>query len=126
MKHSAPLSVHSIVRMLLYSSDISSELDEDQTKDYLSISQLIKFNMVKKKKTSSKVLHHLKENETPLTLYTALMVLSKTRKERLVNELEKNGLSVSYKTVIDIQKTITKQLCKVYQEGGEVCPPYLQ
>ena len=54
------------------------------------------------------------------------MIHLKTRKKGLIEKLADCGLSVPYKYVMDIQPTITKQLCKLYNESGSGCPPRLQ
>jgi hypothetical protein len=43
-----------------------------------------------------------------------------------VSALAGYGMSVSYDRVQDIELSVTKQLCKVFQEKGFVCPPTLK
>ena len=55
-----------------------------------------------------------------------LMVHSNTRKKNLIEELNKYGLSISYKRILGIQNSITKQLCKFYNVQRSVGAPRLQ
>ena len=54
------------------------------------------------------------------------MLHSKTWKKGIVSALAGYGMSVSYDRVQDIELSVTKQLCKVFQEKGVVCPPTLK
>ena len=55
-----------------------------------------------------------------------LMVHLRTRKISLIEELNKYGLSISYKRILEIQNSITNQLCILYNLQRSVCPPRLQ
>ena len=68
----------------------------------------------------------LKTNEPPFPVKIGLLVHAKTRKMSIVEKLAEEGLSISYNRVKDIQETITKQLCKKYNEEEIVCPPLLK
>ena len=50
----------------------------------------------------------------------------RTRKKGIVSALAGYGMSVSYDRVQHIELSVTKQLCKVFQEKGVVCPPTLK
>ena len=55
-----------------------------------------------------------------------LMVHSRTRKKRRIEELNEYGLSISYKRILEIQNSITNQLYKLHDVQRSVCPPRLQ
>jgi hypothetical protein len=96
----------------------------------MAISQLIRFNTLKKPRkcnnSTPDSTRHLRKYETSFPLYTGLMLHSKTRKKGIVSALAGYGMSVSYDRVQDIELSVTKQLCKVFQEKGVVCPPTLK
>ena len=54
-----------------------------------------------------------------------LMVHSRTRKKGLIEQINKYGLSISYKRILEIQNSITNQLNKLYDVQRSVCPPRL-
>ena len=67
-----------------------------------------------------------KKYETAFPLYLGLMLHSKTRKKELVTDLASYGMSVSYDRVREVELSITKHLCKMYQELEVVCTPTLR
>ena len=110
--------VMSFINMVLNGSNVDTS-DKKRSSSALTIAQLLQFNTVKQKNKS-------KSNETPLPLYMGLMVHSRTRKKSLIEELNEYGLSISYKRILEIQNSITNQLCKLYNVQRSVCPPRLQ
>eukprot|EP00112_Aurelia_sp_Birch-Aquarium-sp1_P024416 Seg771.7 transcript_id=Seg771.7/GoldUCD/mRNA.D3Y31 product="hypothetical protein" protein_id=Seg771.7/GoldUCD/D3Y31 len=123
------MSLVTLISMIIGGTDITDNVATAESKIALTISQLIKFNVVKHKRRKAKEidsLRHSKELETPFPLYTGLLIHAKTRKKGIVNTFAQKGLSVSYERVQDVQLNVTKQLCKKYQEDGFVCPPNLK
>ena len=115
--------------MIMNGGDIDNKVSIKEQTAAMSIAQLIKFNTAKTKRRNipqTDFVRHSNGNETPFPLYLGLMLHSKTRKKGLVNNLARYGLSVSYKRVQNVQLAITKQLCKLYQNEGVVCPPSLK
>ena len=53
------------------------------------------------------------------------MVHSTTRKRKLVDRLASEGLRISNDRVMDIRRSISKQVCNQYQEEGYVYPSQL-
>jgi hypothetical protein len=127
-----PSSLFCLISMILGHSDIGLEDEEHKKKSKaaVAISQLIRFNTVKKPRKCNNSTpdntRHLRKYETSFPLYTGLMLHSKTRKKGIVSALAGYGMSVSYDRVQDIELSVTKQLCKVFQEKGVVCPPTLK
>ena len=54
-----------------------------------------------------------------------MLAHSKTRKKSIVDDLADEGLGIGYKRVLEIEETITQQLCEKYEKEGIVCPPSL-
>eukprot|EP00795_Rhopilema_esculentum_P004946 gene4946-21289_t len=120
----------SLVRMILGVSVIGGEPCElSNSRAATSISQLIRFNTIRKEKKHNGIvekIRHMKADETPFPLYIGLMIHSKTRKKGLVVNLAKHGIRVPYNRVQIFELAVTKQLCKIYRENGVVCPPSIQ
>ena len=90
----------------------------------LKLSQLVRFNAVKKNRTAMNC-RHSQKNEPPLSVLISLAVHSQTREKKIIEKLYSNGLCISYDRVIEIEKNITKDLCQKYKEAEIVCPPSL-
>ena len=90
----------------------------------LKLSQLVRFNAVKKKRIGMSC-RHSKKNEPPLTVLIGLTVHSQTREKKITKKLYSNWLCISYDRVIEIENSITEDLCQKYKEAEIVCPPSL-
>ena len=106
--------VMNFINMVLNDSNVDTS-----DKKALKIAQLLQFNTIKQKNKS-------KTNETPLPLYNGLMIHSRTKRKSLIEELNKYGLNISYKRILEIQNSIINQLCKLCDVQRSVCPPRLQ
>ena len=75
----------------------------------LSLSQLVTYNTVKKRKSSdpTSVPRHIKQRETPLSIYLAIKIHTATRSRKLIDTLHTYGLcNVSrMKDLREYQKT---------------------
>ena len=85
------------------------------------LSQLVRFNAVKKKRTGINCCH-TKKNEPPLPVLIGLAVYSQTGEKKIREKLYSNGLCISYDRVIEVENNITKDLCQKYKEAEIVCP----
>ena len=90
----------------------------------LKLSQLVRFNLVKKKRIGMNF-RHSKKSEPPLPVPTGLAVHSQTRGKKIIEKLYSNGLCMSYDRVIEIENNITKDLYQKYKEAEIICPPSL-
>ena len=125
-----PPSLCILISMILGHSVLEDDVHERKNTAAVSISQPIRFNAVKKQKnrraSKPETTRHLRKYETSVSLYTGLMLHSRTRKKGLVSALVEYGMSVSYDRIQDVELFITKQLCRVYQTKGIVCLLKLQ
>ena len=122
---SIPASLLSLVRMILWGSNVKE--DEIRGSSDLTISQLLMFNSKKNRRNSSdQDRRHDQTRETPLPIYLGVMIHSKTRKRNIVDNLYDLGLSISYDRVMNISTNLGNKLCDYYQSVNVVCPPYLQ
>ena len=108
---SVPAALKFFVSMLLNGHKKNEQDDISQAS--LTISQLIYLNT---RGTTSTVInaHHCKEREPPLPLYLGLNIHTQTRSKKLVNNLYKLGLSISYDRVIELENSLATAVCKCY------------
>ena len=71
-------------------------------------------------------MHHRRERECPLPVYTALKIHGETRKRSLVNVMHKLGLCISYDRVMDISTDLANSVTAQFEKEGVVCPPKLR
>ncbi|CAC5391641.1 HARBI1 [Mytilus coruscus] len=119
-KKSVPRSLLTLVNMLLYGPDITTDSFSQET---LSIAQMLVFNSHKRIQKSNR---HAKSRETPSHMYLGIVIHCQTRKRGLIDKMYKLGLSVSYDRILSVSASLTNTLCKQYQEDGYVCPPSLR
>ena len=123
---SVPPHILHLVSMILEGGTVNRDLSESQQRIATNISELLRFNAVKRtRRSSAQNFHHSAENEPPLPVAVGLVVHSKTRKKALVETLHTEGLSISYDRVMKIRSSISSQICEGYREIGFVCPPTL-
>ena len=83
---SVPTSLMMLVRIILEGTNISSTAYAATFQAALTISQLIKFNSVKRKhRESTTFVRHAVSQETSLPVYLGLMIHSKPRKRSLIH-----------------------------------------
>ena len=88
-KEAVPDCVLALVRMILNGPSIESQKETSElwTKIARSLSQLLMFNVKKStKKGAISKIRHDKSRETPLAIYTGLMIHVKTRKRGLIEK----------------------------------------
>ena len=90
----------------------------------ISISQLIMLNSLSKPKSesSSSKRYRLNHKETPLTIYTGLLVHHQTRKRNLVDQLHSLGLSASYDRISQIETAVANDISFRFNLENVICP----
>ena len=79
--NSVPPSLVSLVKMILYGTNIVSQLENSSSQAALTIAQLLQFNCYScRRETSSNYGRQSKDRETPLPLYVGLPVHAQTCK----------------------------------------------
>lgn len=110
------------VSSLLEGRESNSKIAKDIAEN---IAQIIEFNCVKRRKSGVEHARHNIEREQPLTIYLGLMIHSETGQRKLVDELNRMGLSISYSRVMDIERALATKVCEKYIQDDCVCPPSL-
>ena len=119
---SVPQTLRSLIAMIMGGTSIktqSSNIVESQAA--LTVSQLIRFNSVLRRRKDSKTNYHAKERETPLPMYVGILLHAETRKRGLVDKLCDLGLSVSYNRVLEISSELGNKVSAQFQAGNVVC-----
>ena len=117
-----------LISLILDDNTLSNEAGRCTQNEAIKVnlSQLIKFNSVRKKRRLSDNVRYSKTNEPPFPVKIGLLIHSATRKKSLINELANDGLSINYQRVMEIQEDITQYLCTKYNREALVCPPQLK
>ena len=93
---SVPQSLRSLIKMITGGASIktqSSNIVENQAA--FTVSQLIRFNSVVRRRKDSQAIYHTKDREIPLPTYLGLLVHAETKKKGLVDKVCDLGLSFS-------------------------------
>ena len=130
-KDSVPKTLLTLISMILNGSDLTAQNEHNQSSQNqacLSVSQMIMFNSFKRQQDLNNMVcdRHSKDRELPLPVHLGLRTYSQTRQSKLIDEMFRLGLSVSYDRVLKIENTIVRSLCTEFDEEGVVCPPNLK
>ena len=103
-----------LLQMMLEGTNVSLLVD-NKTRA-VGLSQLVKFNVIKRMREQS-VLHvrHKNPRETPLTVYIGLYIHSKTRKRSMRNKFSSLGLCISFIRVDENHLAIMQKVCQQYR-----------
>jgi hypothetical protein len=127
-QEAVPESLKTLVGIILGGPDIktqSSKMIDAQTT--LTISQLILFNAIKRRRKESTSNYHSTNREPPLPVYLGLMLHAETRKRGLVDKLyELLGLSIHYDRVLELSTEMGNNVCRHFEAEGVVCPLQLR
>ena len=82
--------------MILEGKKINSESSYANNQVAISLAQLIKFNIVKRKRRETRICpRHTLSQKTPLPVYLGLMIHSTTRVKGIIEKLAMLGLSIT-------------------------------
>ena len=124
---SVPQSLRSLIEMIMGGASIktqTSNIVENQAA--LTVSQLIRFNSVVRRRKDSQATYHSKDRETPLPAYLGLLVHAETRKKGLIDKLCDLGLSISYNRVLEISSEMGNRVGARFETEKAVCPSNLK
>ena len=107
---SVPKSLLVLLRMILEGTKINSESSYVNYQAALSLAQLIKFNIVKRERSETRICpRHTLSQKIPLPVYLGLMTHSITRMKGIIERLAILGLSITYNYVSEMQEQEMKQ-----------------
>ena len=110
--------------MILYIPDLKGEISESQACN--TISQLLLHNAKKRKGVSKGSGRHNYQREPPVPLCIGLNLHTQTRSKKLIDNLEKLGLSVSYDRILQLESLLAKNVCEQFKLEGIVSPDNLR
>ena len=119
-----PTTLKSLVSLILSGPNLKDQ-DKKESQACLTISQLIFFNVKKRSDSPAKPRHTL-AREPPLPLYIGLNIHQLTRSKKIVQQLYKMGICISYDRVIEIEDEIATSICERFTEEGVVAPACLR
>ena len=70
--------------------------------------------------------HHVRSQECPLPVYTALKIHGTTRERSLIDIFFKLGMCILYDRVLSISTHITNSVIDRYKKDGLACPSILR
>ena len=113
-----------LISMILYGPDLKGEISESQACN--TTSQLLLHNAKKQKGASKSSGRHKYQREPPVPLYIGLNLHTQTRSKKVIDNLEKLGLSVSYDRILQLEHLLAKNVCEQFKLEGIVCPHNLR
>lgn len=117
-------NINTLISQILYGAVFKSSQHTQQTK---SITQTIIHNAKLKTATYLPVnTRNSLSQEMPLQIYIGLNIHSTTRSKKLINQMYRLGLSISYNRVCNIENSMAMALCQQFQNDGIVCPSNLR
>lgn len=120
-------SMMTLVGMIMGGSNIVQQSSNaTDTQAILTVSQLIRQNVIIRRREGSTSHYHSVDRETPLAIYVRLLIHARTRKRELIDRMYDLGLSVSYDRVLTISKDLGNEVCARYEAEHVVCPANLR
>ena len=108
--------------MVLCGTNTRQDTAQSVNRATSSITQLILFNSIKRCRPDTTPKRHNLSREIALPLYLGLLVHSKTRQRDLIDTLYHEGLSVSYKRLLEFTTELANQEIQRYEHEGVICP----
>ena len=126
-QESVPQSLMALIGMVMAGPNIVQQSSNaTDTQAMLSVSQLVRHNIIIRRRVGSTSHYHSIDREPPLPIYLGLLIHARTRKRGLIDKLYDLGLSVSYDRVLSISKDMGNEVCARYEAEHVVCPTNLR
>ena len=103
----------------------TGDVESSKLSPALVLSQLLAFNSAKKR-SSTGAFRSNADHETPVAIYIAFLIHSKTRSEDLVNKLHSLGLCISYDRLTTLSTYLGNSVIDQFEKDGQVCPTSLR
>ena len=127
-----PGQLRSFINILLQGPSILHEQNNDELQGQVhgrarvasSIAQQIIYNTcsVSHHTTTSANIRHNKDRETPFPLYLGLKLHGEGRQKKQISNANAFGMSVSYKRVMEIKRSMAQAVVKQFVNDGVVLP----
>ena len=121
---SVPIILTTFMQMLLDGPGIlKTQSPQRPSTAVKSLSQLITFNAVKQRSCAPERLpRHIRERETPLSIYIGIKLYVMTRKESIIDMLHEQGLCISYKRLRTLSTDLANSAIAHFKHVGVVVP----
>ena len=120
-------SLMSLVGMIMTGPNIEQQSSNaTDTQAMLTVSQLVRYNLIIRRRVGSSSQYHSVEREPPLPIYLGLLVHARTRKRGLIDKMCELGLSIPYNRVLSISTDLGNSVCSRYEAEHVVCPTNLR
>ena len=122
---SLPSSLKTLVSLILNGFNLKDQ-EKLESQACLTIGQLIFFNIKKRPTDSSLKPRHNLVREPPLPIYAGLNIHQHTRSKKLIQQLYRMGVCISYDRIMEIEDWIATSTCTRFAEDGVVSPACLR
>ena len=121
---SVPLALMSFLATLLQGPSIKDlQPEAEKTKITTSIAQEIMFNSVgRRSQKCESIPRHIKERETPASLYLAMKVFFQSGSESLLNTMHQHGLCIWYDRLRVLGTDMANSMIRHWEDIGVVPP----
>jgi hypothetical protein len=120
---SVPPSLKTLVEMILGGPNIRNRAANSvSAQAILTVSQLIQFNVMHRRRDNATGTYHTVDREPPLPVYLGLLIHAETRKRNLVEKFHNLGISVSYDRVLSLSTEMGNNICARFEAENVVCP----
>ena len=103
----------------------TGDVESSKLSPALVLSQLLAFNSAKKR-SSTGAFRSNADHETPVAIYIAFLIHSKTRSEDLVNKFHSLGLCISYDRLTTLSTYLGNSVIDQFEKDRLVCPTSLR
>ena len=110
---------------MLTGFESTDDVESSKLSPALVLAQLLPFNSAKNRKSTGAFRNNA-DHETPVAIYIAFLIHSKTRSEDLVNRLHSLGLCISYDRLSTLSTYLGNSVTDQFDKDGLVCPSSLR
>ena len=110
---------------MLTGFESADDVESSKLSPALVLAQLVAFNSAKKRSPTGAFRSNA-DHETPVAIYIAFLIHSKTRSEDLVNRLHSLGLCISYDRLTTLSTYLGNSVIDQFEKDGLICPPSLR
>lgn len=119
---SLPSSLKSLVSLILNGPNLKDQ-DRHETQACLTAAQVVLYNVKKRSSSRNDVkTRHTLQREPPIPIYIGLNIHQMTRSKKLIDQLYKMGISISYDRVMELEEWIATSVCEQFEKDGIVAP----
>ena len=116
---SLPSSLKSLVSLILNGPNLKDQ-EKHETQACLTAAQVLLYNVKKRSPSRNVKPRHTLQREPPIPIYIGLNVHQMTRSKKLIDQLYRLGISISYDRVTELEEWIATSVCEQFEKVGIV------